>query len=105
MNAQKKFGQRIKELRKQKKLTQEQLSEKLGLFQKQIGNIETGTTFTTMANIEKIADLLEVDISELFDFEHHQSRKEIIDKLNKIIDRVSDEKLRLIYRIVKDITK
>ena len=54
MNAQELFGKRIKELRKKNKLTQEELSEMLGVFPKQVGNIETGTTFTTMNNIEKI---------------------------------------------------
>lgn len=64
------FGRRIKELRKSKKMTQEQLSEILGLYQKQIGNIETGSYFTTMPNLEKLAEIFDVEIKDLFDFEH-----------------------------------
>ena len=63
------FGRRIKELRKSKKMTQEQLSEILGLYQKQIGNIETGSYFTTMPNLEKLAEIFDVEIKDLFDFE------------------------------------
>ncbi len=103
MNGQKLFGQRIKELRKLRGMTQEQLSEKLGVFQKQIGNIETGTTFTTMTNLEKLADVLEVEVKDLFDYEHKKDRKNILNELNNIINSASDSDLNKIYRVVKDI--
>lgn len=105
MDAQKLFGKRIKELRKQRGLTQEELSEMLGVFQKQIGNIETGTTFTTMVNLKKLADVFDVEIKDLFEFNHQKSRKELIDEINKIIKDVNDDKLKTIFRVVKDIAK
>lgn len=104
MNAQKLFGKRIKELRKARNLTQEQLSELLGVFQKQIGNIETGTTFTTMSNIEKLANVLDVEIEDLFEFSHQKDRSELIDAINHYINDVSYEKLKIIYKVVKDIS-
>ena len=64
MNSLKLFGKRIKELRKKNNLTQEQLAEKLGVFQKQVGNIETGTTFTTMVNLEQLADVFGLEITD-----------------------------------------
>lgn len=103
MDAQKLFGKRIKELRKARNLTQEQLSELLGVFQKQIGNIETGTTFTTMHNIEKLAKALNVEIEDLFTFSHHKDRNDLINEINNYINNVSYEKLRVIYKVVKDI--
>ncbi len=105
MDSQKLFGKRIKELRKIKGLTQEELSEKLGVFQKQIGNIETGTTFTTMKNIEKLAQIFNVEIADLFEFNHQKSRKEITDEINKYILDASDKNLRTIYRVIKEIVK
>lgn len=105
MDTQKLFGKRIKELRKQSNYTQEQLSEILGLFQKQIGNIETGTTFTTMNNLEKMADVFGVEIQDLFNFSHLKSNEEIIKEINLLINQASDDKLRIIYKIVKDIVK
>ncbi len=104
MNEQKLFGKRIKELRKQRNLTQEELSEKLGVFQKQIGNIETGTTFTTMTNIVKLAQVFDVDIKDLFEFNHQKPRVEIIKEIEDLIANSSDKQLKTIYRIVKDIT-
>lgn len=105
MDTQKLFGKRIKELRKQSNYTQEQLSEILGLFQKQIGNIETGTTFTTMNNLEKMADVFGVEIQDLFNFSHLKSNEEIIEEINLLINQAPDDKLRIIYKIVKDIVK
>lgn len=105
MDAQKLFGKRIKELRRQRSLTQEELSEMLGVFQKQIGNIETGTTFTTMVNLEKLANIFGVEIKDLFEFNHQKSRKELIEEINKLMIDVSDDKLKTIFRVVKDIAK
>lgn len=105
MDAQKLFGKRLKELRKQSNLTQEELSEMLGVFQKQIGNIETGTTFTTMANIVKLADIFGVEVKDLFEFNHQKSRKDIIEEINKLINNLSDDKLRTVFRVVKDVAK
>ena len=105
MKDQKLFGKRIKELRKQRNLTQEELSEKLGVFQKQIGNIETGTTFTTMANLAKLAEVFDVDIKDLFEFDHQKPREEMVEEINDLMAVSSDEKLKTIYRIIKDITR
>ena len=103
MNTQKLFGKRVKELRKQKNITQEQLSEMLGVFQKQIGNIETGTTFTTMNNIEKLAQIFEVEIQDLFAFNQHKNKTELVEEINRFVSMASDEQIKLIYKIIKDI--
>lgn len=105
MNTLKLFGARIKELRKKKKYTQEQVSEKLGLFQKQIGNIETGTCFTTMNNLEKLSELFDVEIKDLFDFNHLQNRTVIIQKINEILSTANDNDIQKFYRILKTLTK
>ena len=105
MNNLKLFGKRIKELRKNKKLTQEQLGELVGIDFKQIGNIETGTYFTTMPTLEKIAKALDVEIYELFNFNHNNSREILIENIIKMIKEASDDDLKIIYRIVRDILK
>lgn len=99
------FGRRIKELRKSKKMTQEQLSEILGLYQKQIGNIETGSYFTTMPNLEKLAEIFEVEIKDLFDFEHQKSEQEIKNDIYKLTDTASYEQLKLVHRLISSVLK
>ena len=99
------FGKRIKELRKKCGYTQEQLSEKIGLFPKQIGNIETGNCFTTMNNLVKLADAFGVEIKDLFDFEYEEDRDIIETRLQKLIASSSDEELKDLYRFASIILK
>lgn len=61
-----KFGQRVRQLRKEKNLSQEDLSFKADLHRTYIGMIERAEKNITLVNIEKIAKALTVDIKELF---------------------------------------
>lgn len=61
-----KFGQRVREIRKEKKLSQEDLSFKADLHRTYIGMIERAEKNITLINIEKIANALNVEIKELF---------------------------------------
>ena len=103
MNIQEIWGKRIKELRKKAKLTQEQLAEVLHIEPKQICRIETGANFTSLENIVQIAKALNVDVSELFVFEHNQNREKLLKQITGIINNASDEELQTIFKIVKDI--
>lgn len=60
------FGNRIRELRKQRNLTQESLAEKIGFSVNFIGMIERGERNTTVENVFKIAHALDVSLSEFF---------------------------------------
>ena len=62
-----KFGKRVREIRKGKNLSQEDLSFKADLHRTYIGMIERAEKNITLINIEKIAKALNVDIKELFD--------------------------------------
>jgi len=60
------FGQRVKEIRKKKNLSQEELSFRSDLHRTYIGMIERAEKNITLINIEKIAKGLDVKIKELF---------------------------------------
>lgn len=62
-----KFGEKLREIRKAKGLSQEELSFKADLHRTYIGMIERAEKNITLANIEKIANALNVDIKDLFD--------------------------------------
>lgn len=64
----KKLGQRIKKLRKQKGLSQEELAEKAGLHRAYFWEIENGRNISIMTAY-KISKALEIDLSELFKFD------------------------------------
>jgi len=59
------FGDKVRELRKEKGLSQEDLSFKAYLHRTYIGMIERAEKNITLVNIEKIAKALDVSIKEL----------------------------------------
>lgn len=61
-----KFGEKVREIRKEKGLSQEELSFKADLHRTYIGMIERAEKNITLVNIEKIANALEVSINDLF---------------------------------------
>ena len=61
------FGLRIKEIRKNKALSQEELAHKSNLHRTYIGMIERAEKNITLVNIEKIANALNVKIKDLLD--------------------------------------
>jgi len=63
-----KFGERVRELRIQRELSQEQLAFKADLHRTYIGMIERAEKNITLINIEKIASALEVPIHEILHF-------------------------------------
>ncbi|MGD9976513.1 MAG: helix-turn-helix domain-containing protein [Bacteroidales bacterium] len=60
-----KLGNRVKELRKELGISQEELASRANLHRTYIGMIERAEKNITLINIEKIADALEVEIIEL----------------------------------------
>jgi transcriptional regulator with XRE-family HTH domain len=60
------FGERVREIRREKGLSQEELSFKAGLHRTYIGMIERAEKNITLLNIEKMANALEVNINDLF---------------------------------------
>ncbi len=99
------FGKRVRELRKAKKITQEQLAELIGVEQQQICRIEKGGCFTTIETLEKMSEALDVPVDELFNFTHQKETDTLVEELNLLLKSASASQIKLIYRIVNDILK
>jgi transcriptional regulator with XRE-family HTH domain len=65
---QKKLGQRVAELRRARKLTQEQLAEAVGCSVQFISLVERGVNAPSVAGLENFAKVLKVEVRELFTF-------------------------------------
>lgn len=63
-----KFGEKVRDLRKERGLSQEQLAHVADLHRTYIGMIERAEKNITLLNIQKIAIALKVDISKLLQF-------------------------------------
>lgn len=64
----KKLGDRIAELRKESKLTQEKLAEMSDYSVEFISLVERGINAPTVEGLERIAIALEVTVKDLFNF-------------------------------------
>ena len=63
---QKRFGEKVRELRREKKLSQEELAFRAGIHRNYLGGIERGERNPCLNNILSIADALEISPAELF---------------------------------------
>ena len=62
----KSLGNRIRQLRHEKKISQEELADKCSLHRTYIGGIERGERNPSLDNLGKISKALEVELFELF---------------------------------------
>ena len=61
-----KIGNRIRELRTKTGLSQEKFAQKIGMDRTYFESVELGKRNISIVNIEKIANGLEISLSELF---------------------------------------
>lgn len=100
MDKKKLLGRRIKELIKQKDISQEKLAELVGIEPTALSNIVTGRNYPLMSTLEKILQVLEVDFSDVFQFEHHNETKELQELIAEILNSHPD-RMKDFYRIAK----
>lgn len=98
---QKRIGLFLKELRKEKGLTQEQLSEILGVTNRSISRWENGVNMPDFDLVIEIANYFDVSMEELLNGER---KKEIMDKKSeeiflKVADYNNDEKIIFSKRV------
>ena len=87
-----KIGGFLRELRKEKELTQEQLAEKFGVSSRSVSRWENGNTMPELGILVELADYYEVDIKEIIDGER---KSEIMEKEEHRVYFLPQKKLRL----------
>ena len=83
---QKKIGEFLKRMRKEKGLTQEQLAERFYVSSKTVSRWETGSNMPDVGTLIDLADFYDVDIREIIDGERKSENmdKETKDTLKKV---------------------
>ena len=96
---QKKIGQFLKSLRIEKKLTQEQVAEQMGVSNRSISRWETGRNLPDLSLLLELASYYGVTLQELFDGKRlpHQAEQEVT--LRNAADYSCREKSRLTARL------
>jgi transcriptional regulator with XRE-family HTH domain len=94
---QKKTGEFLKQLRKEKGLTQEQLAEKFFVSGRTVSRWETGSNMPDLSILVELADFYEVDIREIIDGERKSEtmNNETTNTLKKVAEYTAEEKKKL----------
>lgn len=95
-----KLGLRIKELRTARNLKQCELADMLDMERSNLTRIESGKQRPTDENLEKIADILNVNISELFDVEHIKTKAEIIKIITEMLPDFDEKEIQFCYKLL-----
>lgn len=98
---QKKFGSFLRELRKEKQLTQEQLAERYGVTSRSVSRWETGSNMPDLSILVELADFYDVDIRDIIDGERkgEDMNKEEKERLQLVADYAETEKNTLLMRL------
>ncbi len=91
-----KTGTFLKELRKEKNITQEELAVKMGVSRRTVSRWETGSNMPDMDVLIDISDFYEVDLREILDGErkNEQMDKEIKETVLKVSEYENEGKKR-----------
>lgn len=109
LNITKLVGERVRFLRKNRGLTQEQLGEIVQLPQSYIGGIERGEKNISLETLERIIEALDVHPKEMFeDFEIQGTKDQLdkektIDSLKLLLKSRSLDEINVIHRLTKDV--
>lgn len=107
MGIKEEFGEKIKRMRQNRGLTQEQLAEAVDISQRALSAIERGENFVTSETIDKLLKTLNTTSEELFALNHLKPQEELLSEINKNLSQLSQnpQKLELVYQITKSLLK
>ncbi len=89
-NIKKLLGKKIKELRIKRGFTQEQLSEKIGIGERNLSKIECGNNFVTAETLSNLIVALNVNAKDLFDFDYYKNETDI---KSEIINAINNDEI------------
>ena len=97
-----KIGTFLKELRREKELTQGELAEKLNVSNRSVSRWETGNTLPDISILIELAEYYEVDIKEILDGERKSEnmKEETKGMLLQIAEYTDKQKKQVVYRAI-----
>ena len=99
------LGERIRELRKVRGLTQEQFAELIEVEQKHVSRLELGKSFPTIERLEKIAHALQIPLKDIFDFIHLADQDTRSTSIDEMLKGLNEENQKIAYKILSGIVR
>jgi len=96
-----KIGSFIKELRKEKRLTQEQFAEQFNVSRRTVSRWETGSNLPDLDILIEMADYCNIELRELLDGERKSEKmnEELKETVLKVAEYSNEDKLKVIRRM------
>jgi len=99
------IGERLKQARMNKKITQEDLAEKLQVSVPYVSRIERGSTAINLKRLSEICALLEVSEGEILSGAASESAEYLNTAFSDLLKNCPAEKIDLIYKVAKVIAE
>lgn len=99
------IGQRIRNYRTQKGLSQEKLAELAGCHPTYIGQLERGEKNATLESVEKIASAMDISLSELFDKLGKSGGYNIAAKCYDLVASKNEAEQKQLYKMLQEMDK
>ncbi len=107
MGIKEELGKKIKRMRLNRGLTQEQLAEAVDVSQRTLSGIEIGENFVTAETLDKIIKALNTTSEELFATDHLKEDDVIVEEIKNSINFIAKDstKLDILYNVTKSLMK
>ena len=99
------IGERLKKARVEKNMTQEKLAEQLDVSIAFLSRIERGSSHINLKRLTQIYEILGVSEGSILNGVSSNSNNYLTSEFNEILNSVSSDKQKLIYKIAKVISE
>ncbi|CYV45131.1 helix-turn-helix transcriptional regulator [Streptococcus suis] len=97
------IGTRVRQIRKEKNLSQQLLSEKAEVGIDYISNLETKGSNIKVDTLEKIISALEIEVSDFFQVVDSTTNYNVLNELNKLPTKKREELEKIILLMIKSL--
>lgn len=104
MDIRESLGNRIRKLRSERKMTQEDLSFAIDIRTSSLSSIENGKSFPSYTTIMKLCEVFNLLPKELFDFNPttiDSEQHELIHEINSVLPELDSERLHYLNSIAR----
>lgn len=97
------FGLRLREIRKSKGLTQEEICDITGIDVSNYSKMETGKITPSLASLQRLITLAGFVPNELFEFNHIDSEENLDKMIEEIYKGFSFSQKQFLYKVMRNL--
>ena len=99
------MGERIKNARLKKQLTQENIAEKLDVSVAFLSRVESGSSHINLKRLQQLCSILDVSEGYLLSGTSEDSKNYLDEDFKRLLEKCTPEQQKLIYNVAKTIVE